>query len=193
VLKYWGLEPTLSPNASNPKCANLISWKGVLLSSLDFATSAAKYPGTCYWDFHRADLHRVLIDRAVGLGATMECNARVIDVKCDTDRNTETVVLADGREQTADLVIGADGIHSSMREVLVGQKQPPKRTGDLAYRLLLETKKLMRDPDLAPFVTTKEVNYWIGPGAHVGKFGFRAFLFIFILINLLVSHLYITR
>jgi len=135
----------------------------------------------------------VLIDRAVELGATMECNARVIDVKCDTDGNTATVVLADGRAQTADLVIGADGIHSNMREVLVGQKQPPKRTGDLAYRLLLDTKKLMRDPDLAPFVTTKEVNYWIGPGAHVGKFGFIAFLFIFILINLFVSHLYITR
>jgi salicylate hydroxylase len=111
----------------------------------------------------------VLIDRAIELGATMECNARAIDVRCDADRNTATVMLADGREQIADLVIGADGIHSRMREVLVRQKQPPKRTGDLAYRLLLDTKKLMRDPDLAPFVTAKEVNYWIGPGAHVGR------------------------
>jgi salicylate hydroxylase len=65
-------------------------------------------------------------------------------------------------------VISADGIHSRMREVMLGQKQPPTRTGDLAYRLLLDTNKLMEDPDLAPFVTAKEVNYWIGPGAHVG-------------------------
>jgi salicylate hydroxylase len=135
----------------------------------------------------------VLIDRALELGATMECNARAIDVRCDTDSNTATVVLADGREQIADLVIGADGIHSRMREVLVGKLQPPKRTGDLAYRLLLDTKKLMNDPDLAHFVAAKEVNYWIGPGAHVGTSKLRAFSGLFMLINLLVSHLYTTK
>jgi flavin-dependent dehydrogenase len=113
----------------------------------------------------------------------MECNARAIDVRCDTDSNTATVVLADGREQIADLVIGADGIHSRMREVLV----------DLAYRLLLDTKKLMNDPDLAHFVAAKEVNYWIGPGAHVGTSKLRAFSGLFMLINLLVSHLYTTK
>lgn len=167
VLKHWGLEPTLSPHASSPKCANLISWKGSPLSSLDFSKSAANYPGTSYWDFHRADLHRVLIERAIGLGATMECNARAVEVRFGDDT---TVILADGSELSADLVIGADGIHSRMREVLVGRKQPPKRTGDLAYRLLLDTKKLLKDPELAPLVEAKEVNYWIGPGAHVGKF-----------------------
>ncbi|KAF8859368.1 FAD binding domain-containing protein [Acephala macrosclerotiorum] len=173
VLKHWGLEKALSAHASNPTCANLIGWKGDPLSSLDFGTSAAKYPGTCYWDFHRADLHRVLIDRAIELGATMECNARVVNVRCNVGDDTATVVLADGREMDADLVIGADGIHSRMREALVGRKQPPTRTGDLAYRLLLDTKRLLEDPDLAPFVPAGEVNYWIGPGAHVVTYMLR--------------------
>ncbi|KUJ23552.1 FAD/NAD(P)-binding domain-containing protein [Mollisia scopiformis] len=171
VLKYWGLEHSLLTHASHPKAANLINWKGIPLSSLDFGSSTAKYPGTCYWDFHRADLHRVLIERAVELGASMECNARVVDVKCKEEG--ATVLLADGREMEADLVVGADGIHSRMREVLVQRKQPPKRTGDLAYRLLLDAEKLKEDPELAPFVLNKEVNYWIGPGAHVVTYMLR--------------------
>lgn len=79
-----------------------------------------------------------------------------------------TVVLSDGREITADIVVGADGIHSRMREVLTGKSAPPIKTGDLAYRLLLKTENMLKDPDLAPFVTAKEVNYWIGPDAHAG-------------------------
>lgn len=171
VLKHWGLEPRLAPRAMSPKRANLIRWKdGSHLSSLDFATSAAKYPGTNYWDFHRADLHQVLIERALELGATVECDARVVDVRTRVEggMSEATVVLADGREMTADLVVGADGIHSRMREILVGQPQPPTKTGDLAYRLMLDAQEMLKDPELAPFVRDEEVNYWIGPDAHVG-------------------------
>lgn len=160
----------------SPKRANLLRWKeGARLSSLDFATSAAKYPGTNYWDFHRADLHRVLIQRMTELGGTVECGARVVDVRTNVEdgKSTATAVLSDGREMTADLVIGADGIHSRMREILVGKPQPPTKTGDLAYRLLLDTREMLKDPELAPFVKGEEVNYWIGPDIHVGRLSSR--------------------
>ena len=101
----------------------------------------------------------------------MECGARVVDVGFESDEEGGViVVLEDGRRMSADLVVGADGIHSRMREVLVGKKQPPKRTGDLAYRLLLDAEKLMEDEELRRLVLEKEVNYWIGPGKHVGRF-----------------------
>ncbi|KAG0649870.1 FAD-dependent monooxygenase 4 [Hyphodiscus hymeniophilus] len=170
VLKYWGLEAALTAQAILPKRANLLRWKeGTRLSSLDFAASAAKYPGTSYWDFHRADLHRVLIQRMLELGGTVECAARVVDVRTNVEgqKSDATVVLADGRQFTADLVVGADGIHSRMREILVGKPQPPTKTGDLAYRLLLDTNEMLKDPELAPFVRDEEVNYWIGPDIHV--------------------------
>lgn len=115
-------------------------------------------------------MHRALVARALELGGTIECNARVVDLKINESENNATVILADGREITADLVVGADGIHSRMREILVGRKEPPVKTGDLAYRLLLNTKEMLKDPDLAPFVGDEEVNYWIGPDAHVGMF-----------------------
>jgi len=67
--------------------------KGIPLSSLDFASSAAKYPRTCYWDFHRSDLHRVLIDRAIELGGTVECNAKAVDVRMNVEDDMATVSL----------------------------------------------------------------------------------------------------
>src|SRR5450432_3213637 len=170
VLKHWGLEPLLEPYMTKPKQVNILGWKGNHISSLDFAESAAQYPGTCYWDFHRANLHNCLLERALQLGATIICKSRAEDVIVHRNGESATVVLCDGRRITADLVVGADGIGSRMREVMLGRKDPPTPTGDLAYRLLLSTKEMLRDPELAEFVRCPQVNYWLGPDAHAGMY-----------------------
>lgn len=160
----------LEPYATKPKQVNILGWKGNVISSLDFHESASHYPGTCYWDFHRANLHNCLLQRAEELGAKVQCSSRVRDVVVDASGNKATVVLYDGRTMTADLVIGADGINSKLREVMLGKKDPPMQTGDLAYRLLLSTKEMLKDPELASFVTDPQVNYWLGPEKHAGLF-----------------------
>lgn len=137
---------------------------------MDFAESAAQYPGRSYWDFHRANLHMCLLERMEQLGGKVECNSRALDVIVEGEGESATVVLADGRRVSADVVVGADGINSRMREVLVGKSEAPTPTGDLAYRLLLSTKEMLKDPELASFVTDPQVNYWMGPDAHAGKF-----------------------
>lgn len=80
-----------------------------------------------------------------------------------------TVVFADGRRVTGDLVVGADGINSRLREVMLGRKDEPLRTGDLAYRLLLSTREMVKDEELREFVTRPQVNYWLGPDMHAGE------------------------
>lgn len=80
-----------------------------------------------------------------------------------------TVLLSDGRRMTADLVVGADGINSRLREVMLRRRDPPTPTGDLAYRLLLSTKEMLKDPELAEFIMNPQVNYWLGPDAHAGE------------------------
>jgi salicylate hydroxylase len=148
----------------------MLGWKGNLISSMNFDESAAKYPGTFYWDFHRANLHTCLFDRAVELGAEVRVNARVVDVKIYSNAaagNGEArVILAGGEEVRGDLVVGADGINSRLRELLLGYNDPPTPTGDLAYRLLLSTEEMMKDPSLAPLITDPQVNYWLGPDKH---------------------------
>lgn len=56
-----------------------------------------------------------------------------------------TVLLHDGRRLSADLVVGADEIDSTMGGCLVGHPDKPTPTDHLAYRFLLKTKDMIRD------------------------------------------------
>ena len=168
VLQHWGLEKALTPHMTVPSVCNFIGWKGNKISHLDFHESENNYPGTWYRDFHRADLQRCLVDRALELGVQMTCNARIRTVHVSDDGTTATVVAVDGRQWEGDLVIGADGVFGRLTEELLGRSDPPVKTGDLAYRLLLSTDEMRQDPELAPFVNNPQVNYWLGPDAHAG-------------------------
>jgi salicylate hydroxylase len=165
----WGLEGRLSKHATSPRLCNMIGWKGNKISDMDFH-EYEKECGTPFWDFHRANLHMGLLERAVELGAELATKAKVMDVEASIDgKNTTAVaVCEDGRRFKADLIVGADGINSKCREILLGHEDPPLLTGDLAYRLLLNTEDMMKDSELRGFVEDPQVNYWIGPDAHAG-------------------------
>ncbi|OAA60280.1 Aromatic-ring hydroxylase-like protein [Niveomyces insectorum RCEF 264] len=165
VLYSWGLKDALDRYATWPQKCNFFGWKGNKLSEMDYH-AYTKAAGGPFMDFHRANLHKCLLDRALELGATLFTKTKVVDVTISDDAMSATVSIDDGRTMTADLVVGADGINSRLREMLLGRPDPPTLTGDLAYRLLLNTRDMLRDPDLRDFVENPQVNYWIGPDAH---------------------------
>lgn len=135
---------------------------------MDFAAAGTEH-GAPFHDFHRADLHSVLLNRAIELGADIRTNSEVVDISFDDERSVATVLIKDQDAQVADLVIGADGINSRCREILLGRREPPHRTGDMAYRILLDAEDVRKDPELVRYLDEKAVNYWYGPGAHAGK------------------------
>ncbi|PQE20597.1 FAD dependent oxidoreductase protein [Rutstroemia sp. NJR-2017a BBW] len=171
ILRHWSLLPVLLPHSTTPSCVNMRSHHGPLISSMNFAHSASQYPGTCYLDLHRADLHRALYRRALELGAAVRCGVRVTDVQ-SRELDAE-VLMENGESIKADLVVAADGVFSKMREVMLSRPDPPVETGDLAYRLLLDTRDMMKDEDLREFVEKPQVNYWLGRDMHVVNYVLR--------------------
>lgn len=109
------------------------------------------------------------------LGAKVVTNARVTNFEVsETPRgHITTVFAADGRSFSADLVVGADGINSTLREAFLGREDLPVLTGDLAYRLLLDVDKMREDPELRTFIEEPQVNYWVGPGKHAVNYVLR--------------------
>lgn len=72
----------------------------------------------------RADLHRILLDAAIGRGARIHHGRRVASVRDGAD-DRAALVFADGAEIGADLIIGADGrMHSAVRRYVTGDSSP---------------------------------------------------------------------
>jgi len=68
--------------------------------------------------------------------------------------------FADGAEIEADLVVGADGIHSKVRESLFGA-DAPRFTGCICFRGMAPADAVPRD------INTADVTLWMGPRGHV--------------------------
>jgi 2-polyprenyl-6-methoxyphenol hydroxylase-like FAD-dependent oxidoreductase len=78
----------------------------------------------------RADLYEVLRDRAVAEGVRFEHGKRLTDVR--EEAQAATALFADGSEARADVLVGADGVHSTVRGLIDPAAPGPRYTGMLA-------------------------------------------------------------
>ncbi|MFI8643350.1 FAD-dependent oxidoreductase [Pseudomonas iridis] len=80
----------------------------------------------------RLALHNVLSTTAMGLGANVRLG---LSVESLSDRGDSVeVVFTDGTDGTYDLVVGADGLFSKVRELLFGDTYQPRFTGQSVWR-----------------------------------------------------------
>jgi salicylate hydroxylase len=82
------------------------------------------------------------------------------------DGSRVTLSLDDGRGFTGDALIGADGVHSRIRQGLFGEDRP-QFTGIIAWRGIVPMEMLPRH--MARMVGTN----WVGPGGHVVHYPLR--------------------
>ncbi|PCH34614.1 FAD/NAD(P)-binding domain-containing protein [Wolfiporia cocos MD-104 SS10] len=125
--------------------------------------------GAPYYHIHRADFHKLLYDLAA---PRIELRLNSTVVGCDPE--TPSLTLASGETVKGDLIIGADGIKSYIQRVVLGHVNPAQPTGDAAYRALIPSSLMLKDPDLKPFVDTPEMTGWMGPGRHIMGYSVRA-------------------
>ncbi|MFG2038915.1 FAD-dependent monooxygenase [Dactylosporangium sp. NPDC048998] len=120
-------------------------------------------PSLAMW---RADLHRVLHEHAVAQGIRIEHGKRLIGV--DETGSGITARFADGSTASADVLIGADGIRSTVRTLIDADAPSPKYVGLLGFGGLgdhvVEGAALAR-PDAMHFAFGKRAffGYWTGP------------------------------
>ncbi len=80
----------------------------------------------------RRALHEVLGNRAIALGA--EVRLGVVTQSLEAEGDKVTVAFSDGRTGQFDLVVGADGVHSQIRERLFPEAPGPTFTGQSVWR-----------------------------------------------------------
>jgi FAD-dependent urate hydroxylase len=75
----------------------------------------------------RADLYRILHDEAAARGIPIERGKRLVDAVEAGDG--VRAMFADGSEAHADVLVGADGVHSTVRRVIDPTAPPPRYGG----------------------------------------------------------------
>lgn len=120
-----------------------------------------KYNGP-FWQIHRADFHRVLVEGAERLGIKIELGQRITDV----DFENAIVTSATGNKYSGDLIVGADGLRSVTRTLFLGNANLAYNTGDLAYRMLIRCSEMRKYPELKFLFEKPQLNFWLGPHMH---------------------------
>src|SRR3954466_1297092 len=117
ILLKLGLGEALKKVATYPEARDYRGWdSGERLYYTPLGQKAEAQFGSPYYAAHRAELLDVLLSGLDQNG--VDLGARVEHVDQDADRVTLT--LANGETAHGDLLIGADGIHSTVRAQLVG-------------------------------------------------------------------------
>ena len=96
------------------------------------------WPG--YTGITRVALHTILVEGAVEAGVVLTANAEVVDVIQEGE--VVTAVLRDGRTYSADLLVGADGIHSRVRGIAFPDQAEPVPLDEGVWRALIEGVQL---------------------------------------------------
>ena len=113
-----------------------------------------------------------MVARCEELGVPVKLGCKVISVEFE---NAE-VEIAGGQRVKGDVVLCTDGLWSAIRGQFLGRPSPAILTGDLAYRIVINTEELTGPdaPELKKFIRDEMVNFWVGPGTHVVAYTMRA-------------------
>jgi len=156
VLRALGLEPQLRKLAFRPDSSlnrqwdtGEVTWERMLGDTVE-----QKY-GAPYFYMHRGDLHAALADLVPD--DIVHRDRKLIGLEETADG--VTLAFADGSSANAGIVIGADGVHSVVREILLGAEKP-RFTGRVAYRTTFPAA-LLGNAEI------DDCAKWWGPDRHI--------------------------
>ena len=160
VLYAMGLEAALRDVQVLPPRRQLRHWRtGETWNWFNLGAASLERFGTPHILMHRNDLHGILVEAI----RKLKSDAIKLGMRCTAvtqSADGAAAQFATGEEVSAAAVIGADGIHSQVRQCLFGAGKP-EFTGCVAWRGLVPMDRL--PPHLSQLLTTN----WLGPHGHV--------------------------
>jgi len=156
LLHRMGLGPALDRTGVRPVGVHQRRWDdGRTLQWAPMGEAMEAAFGAPYYHFHRADLLHALADALPA--ERVQLDHRLTSFLDQGDRVELT--FANGARAAAGVLVGADGIHSTVRAALFGPEQP-RFTGCTAYRGLVPADRL------AHLGLEVAAHNWMGPGGH---------------------------
>jgi len=130
-----GLQEAISRLGTPASAGEIRSWRGETLADVP-VKELEKRVGSPSAAVHRADLQALLLSE-LGEGPP-RLGSEVVGFEQDEDG--VTVLIADGREERFDLLVGADGLRSRVRASLFGPDEP-RYAGYTAWRAVARPRE----------------------------------------------------
>ena len=167
VLDSLGLRAALEPNAVRPEAFEFRRFDdGELLHRIPLGAAHEARHGAPYFQMHRSDLHAALQAAVMALDPNcIRLNVRVLSVSEEV--GSVTLHIDGLPPQQAELLIGADGIKSVVRQHVIGDDHPVA-TGQVAWRCTVPTERI--PPALRPPIVS---SIWCGPKNHAVMYYLR--------------------
>lgn len=166
VFRALGIEYDVAENGFLPEALEMrFGRSGNRIFQIEARRAIVERWGAPYLHLHRADLIAVLT-RTLAKRAP---NAVRLNTVCVGYENTEkgvTALLESGERLDANVLVGADGIHSNIRRQMLGADQP-NFTGNIAWRAVVPMDQL---GDLTPPPTAC---VWVGAKRHAVTYRLR--------------------
>jgi 6-hydroxynicotinate 3-monooxygenase len=121
VMRKIGIEDALNSTGSHPDFWYSRDWKtGEYIAEIPLGDYALSHYGASYLTVHRGDFHKLMIDAIPPSILSFGKKLSAVEDLGDVVRLSFT----DGTTEEADIVIGADGINSKVRDTLLGPELP---------------------------------------------------------------------
>ena len=166
ILKEYGIFDKFNNVITKPKSIVIRRYEnGQILNATPLDPEMTDKYGFPYLLIHRADYLKILYDLAIEFGVEIKTNSRVLKV----DEKTKTVTLKNGDKYTGDLIIGADGIKSNVRDTAVVTEETvlPLPSSYCAYRVTIPGDIMNSDPMISHLMKDIKSNCWIGYRRHI--------------------------
>ena len=116
--------------------------------------------GYSYRVGHRGDVQKVLLQAARSYPDLIELHLGESVRSFVQGEGEVTVTLESGATAVVSALIGADGLWSVVRQVIL-RDGPPRVSGHIAYRAVLSV------PEISPDLLSDNVEVWVGPRHHL--------------------------
>ncbi|UYN96887.1 MAG: FAD-dependent monooxygenase [Enhydrobacter sp.] len=157
LLHRLGLKDAMDGVGVRPRAIHQRRWDdGRTLQHAPLGADVEAAFGAPYYHFHRGDLVALL--GAAVPSQRLHLGCRLVGVEEKADKVVAR--FADGAEAEADVLVGADGIHSRVHALVLGAEKA-RFTGCVAWRGLVPAERIEH-------LAIERVSHnWMGPDGHV--------------------------
>lgn len=138
--------------------------------------------GQPWWVVHRAHLHQGLVEVAKNNGAEIIINSKVANI--DYQNGQVTVTTVHGMKHSFELLVGSDGINSTVRKIIMPDVKPMPPTSNAAYRAIVPFEQIRKDPVAKELVEKLTMEVWMADKSYIISYPISAGK----LFNMVLSH-----